>query len=666
MTFAFAPAQRANTAAQHQPGLSLQWRVLALVTGMLLLLACAAVGLQAWTLAQGLRAEQAVRNAEAAQTLAAAWSRPRGDATSLRALAESRFALGREDGIRLHAAQGLAPVSLSRVPGESAAPAWFVRAWPLAVPAGRSAVAVAGNPLAAQESARGATAETVLEVESSLDWTYQLLWQTVSRSAALLALFAAAASLLTAAVLRGWLQPWQLTLDQLQALSVGRLTPMDESGPPEMRKLARSMNATVRDLRQDLAEQTEQVLRLQRQAQTDTLTGVALRHHFLGQLQRRLADPQRGCAAVLIVRVCDLEALNLRAGREATDRLLCAVAQVLLTYVDRVPGTLAGRLNGGDFALCLPVGGVAQETALSLREALGALPVLRSAGAQAVVGGVDDLTHTSCSLALAEADAALARAEAGEAGGAAVDGHGDLVADAAGASAWHLQIAEALTQERGRLETTPVLDREGRTLHGACTLHLQLVAGAAHQPPRSWLALARRAQLLPRVDLLTVQLALHAIAADRQARCVRVAAAAWSTPGYVAAVQALLQAAPTQARALSIELVAPETVDASVGPLAALAAWAPTGVRLGLAHGAEMPKNLGALQAAGMAFVTLASAHLRGVATDPALQAYAQGLLQLLHELDLRVLLDGAADPHDLDRLWSWGLDGAAAPLPGV
>lgn len=649
MTIALAPTRPA-AARTHDRPVSLQLRVIALVTGLLLLFACASLGLQAWMLAQGLQVEQTARNAEVTQKLATDWARPHATDAALQALAKARYALGREDRIQLRTAAGQLLVNLDRPTAESGVPDWFMQAWPIVALPGRSSLASeAGRPL-------------VLEGEASRAWMHALLWQTVSRSAALMALFAAAASLLAAAVLRGWLRPWRVTLDQLQGYEAGRVSPPDVAGLPEAQRLARNLDTTLRDLRQDLAVQAQQVQRLQRQAQLDALTGVSLRHHFLGQMQRRLADPQGGRTALLIVRVCELEALNLRAGRQATDSLLCAVGHVLLTYVDRVCGALAGRLNGGDFALCLPVGGVALETAQSLSEALAALPALRSAGALAVVGGVDDLPHTTCSAALAEADAALARAEAGASDGVAVDRHGELVADAAGATAWRLQIAQALTQAHGRLAATPVCDRDGRTLHRLCTLHLQLTPGAEHQPPRAWLALARRAQLLPRVDLLTVQLALQAIAADGQPRCVRVGTSAWSTPGFVSAVQALLQAAPTQSRALAIELAEPEQAGEADGRSAAVAAWAASGVSLGVAHGAALPLDLPALQAAGAAFVTVAGEHLRGLATDAALKAYAEGLLRLIHDLSLVVLVDGAMAADDLDVLWALGLDGAVAP----
>jgi GGDEF domain-containing protein/EAL domain-containing protein (putative c-di-GMP-specific phosphodiesterase class I) len=473
---------------------------------------------------------------------------------------------------------------------------------------------------------------------------------------------AAVVGLLVAAVLRGWLLRWRLMLDQLQGLAVGRLMNVEASDLPEVR----SIHNAVLGLRQELQLQVDQVLKLQRQAQLDTLTGLALRHHFLGQLQRRLAEPHKGRAALLIVRVCDLDALNLRAGREATDRLLCAVAHVLLTYVDRVSGALAGRLNGGDFALCLPVGGMALETAGSLREALGALPALRLAGAQTAVGAVDNLPHTTCSVALAAADAALARAEAVGGGGVAVDRHGDLVADAAGAGAWRTQIADALAQERACLEETDVGDREGRCLRWACSLHLQLTPGAAYQPPRAWLALARRAQLLPRVDLLTVRLALQAIARDGRPRSVRVCAMAWAAPGFVAALKALLHAAPEQACDLAITLAEPEQAAEQAGLAVAVAAWLPCGAHVGVEQGSALLLDLRALQAAGIAYVTLAAPHWRGLGADEALKAYASSLMHLTRDLGLAAWLDGPCDPQDLEALWDLGLTGATAAPPAA
>ncbi len=613
------------------------------VAGLLLAVSLALAGLQAWTLAQCLRLEQAARNTQAAQSLAATLWQPGSDARTLLQRADAHFAQGQDLRVTVGTADGRVLVRLQRQPAIAGVPDWWTQAWPLSAPPGRIT----------QAAYRDLPA--VLEVEANPVWAQQLLWQTLSRSAMLLA-WVVAAGLLAAAAWRSGLLPGRRQPAGLAAL--------DAQGLPALRSLAHQLEATVRGLRRDLALQAQQVLRLQRQARTDTLTGVSLRHHFLGRLQGRLSALPAGRTALLIVRLCDLEAVNQRAGHAATDGLLRAVGQVLLTYVDRVAGAAAGRLNGSDFALCLPVGGVALETALSLHEALSALPALRSAGALALVGGVDELPAITCSAALAEADAALARAEAGsdlEGPGVAVDRHGALVADAAGASAWREQIALALSQGRASLAEVPVRSREGELLRLRCTLHLQLTPAAAHQPPRSWLALARRARLLPHVDLLSLQLALQAIAADGLPRSVQVGVAAWTAPGFVAAVKALLQARPAQARALSIELAAAEQRGEHEALAAAVACWLPLGASLGVAHGVILPAELTGLQAAGMSFVTLSGEQLRGVAGDAALQAYAQGLIRWSRDLGLSVRVDRVADPADLDTLWPLGLDGASA-----
>ena len=100
-----------------------------------------------------------------------------------------------------------------------------------------------------------------------------------------------------------------------------------------------------------------------RHSKWPSLTGLAARHYFLALLQQRLVQGPDGRNALLLVRLPGLREINQRVGHAATDSLLSAAAQLLLTYVDRVPGALAGRLNGSDFALCLPAAGIALETA---------------------------------------------------------------------------------------------------------------------------------------------------------------------------------------------------------------------------------------------------------------------------------------------------------------
>jgi predicted signal transduction protein with EAL and GGDEF domain len=465
-----------------------------------------------------------------------------------------------------------------------------------------------------------------------------------------------------------WLRPaWRALLAQAQALEQGQLVEAPEVTAPGLRALSRSLNASVRRLQQVFAAQAEQVVLLQRQAQLDPVTGLPLRAHFLAQLQPRLAAAGGPGSALLLVRVLNLEALNPRLGFEATDRLLRAVADVLLTYVDRVPGTLAGRLNGSDFALALPVPGVAQETGESLLAALAAAPALRSSGAELVVGGVDGLREVGAGAALAAADTALARAEHGDAAGRgvalglAVDLHGG--AEPLGSRAWREQIASALAGGRAQLAEFELRGRDGGLLHLECPLRVQLQPGGEYQAASRWLALARRSRLMPQVDLAAVDLALQAIQADGRPRAVHASAASLASLSFVADVARRLSASPQAARLLAVECVEGlRPLDDQQALATAVNAWRPWGVRVGIEHAGASPQQLPALQASGISFVKVDARHLAGLATDPAVRGYAQSLLALIHGLGLQALAEGMADAADLRAVWEMGFDGATGP----
>jgi EAL domain-containing protein (putative c-di-GMP-specific phosphodiesterase class I)/GGDEF domain-containing protein len=644
-------------------------RIALLLAAALLLMALGSLVLHGMLARQALRQQAELRNRDTAQALALALApalaaQP-ADLAAARAVLETQFARGLDRSLRLRAADGRLLVDLQRGVQVGSAPPWFAVLWSVEAPPAQAAVLGAADTLGD------------LQVQGSTAWAQDALWDAATQSAAWLALLAIVAVGLTLWALRVWQAPLSATVAQAQALEHGRFVEAEEPALPELRALTRSMNATVRRLREVFAAQADQVALLQDRAQLDAVTGLAQRPHFIVRLTHRLAESGAPGAALLLVRVLELETLNPRLGHEATDRLLGAVADVLLTYVDRVPGAFAGRLNGSDFALCLPVSGVGLETAASLRTALAAAPALRNGGALVAVGGADGLLGVSCSAALAAADHALARAEAAAESGA---GDGDAQTGGAlwvetvsnaeirtGARAWREQIAAALGEGRTRLAEFRVVDSEGRTLHLECPLRVQLQTGGEFQAADRWLALARRSRLMPEVDLVALDLALQAIARDGQPRAVHAATASMQSTAFVAEVTRRLLAQPTAAQRLSIERVeGPQPAGASEALARAATVWRPLGVRLGVEHAGAMPQALPALQEAGIDYIKVAARHLRGVALDGAVRSYAHSLVALIHGLGLEALAEGVDDAGDLTALWALGFDGATGPVVPV
>jgi EAL domain-containing protein (putative c-di-GMP-specific phosphodiesterase class I) len=343
--------------------------------------------------------------------------------------------------------------------------------------------------------------------------------------------------------------------------------------------------------------------------------------------------------------------------------VLAGAADVLSTYVERAAGIFAGRLNGSDFALCLPLPGLAAETADSLRSALAANPAWRASRAEWVVAAVDGLRDVGASQALAAVDAALARAEAGD--GIAIEPYGDEVQVAVGvvgARAWRAQIAAALDEGRIALASFEVVDRDRRLIHLECPLRVQLQPDGDFHSAERWLALARRSRLLPQVDLASVRLALKEVAADQRPRAIHACPASLASPGFIDDMTNLLRQAPQAARWLSIECIeAGGPTDLAMLTRAA-AAWRPFGVLIGVEHAGAAPQQMAGLKAAGVDYVKVDARHLRGAATDDAVRRYALSLVTLIHGLGLSALAQGVDQDADLKVIWTLGFDGAAGP----
>jgi EAL domain-containing protein (putative c-di-GMP-specific phosphodiesterase class I) len=285
---------------------------------------------------------------------------------------------------------------------------------------------------------------------------------------------------------------------------------------------------------------------------------------------------------------------------------------------------------------------------------------LRAGGVEFAVGAADGLVETGTGAALAQADAALARAEAS--GGLAVGGSAGLAADLAGARAWRTQIAAALAAGRTRLGEYPMLARDGGLIHLECPLRVQFEAHGEFHAAAHWLPLARRGRLMPEVDHAALGLALLAIARDGRPRAVHVALASVATPGFAAEVARLLRAVPEVAEKLSLECTEPARPADLRAWADAAALWRRHGVRLGVEHAGASPQQLLRLQDAAIHYVKVDVRHLRGVASAEAVHAYAQSLVALIHGLGLKALAEGVDDPADLAALWSLGFDGATGP----
>lgn len=438
--------------------------------------------------------------------------------------------------------------------------------------------------------------------------------------------------------------------------------------PPELQPLADGIQALVARQQALYTVQAEQLEALRRQAHSDPLTGLANRRHFMAMLDALLGSGETPAeAGLLLLRLRDLQGLNRRVGHAAADRALLAVAESLQAYPDRIGRCVAGRLNGADFALLLPVGGMARETSTALIQAVR-LPLLAiDPHARLFAGAVELDRPMTAQQALALADAALARAEAGLNPPPSVPTADLPPLDAGlpqGESSWQRRISRALAQGRVALAAYPVRTPDGRQLQLDCPLRVQLQAGGPMEPASRWLSLATRSRLCAEVDEKAVALALAAIAQDGQARCINVAAQSVGSVEFVAAVARRLEQAPEAACRLWIDLPEALALERPLLVREVSRRWRPLGAMLGLEHAGEGLARIPRLIDLGLDCVRIDSRFVHGISADGAADArrHLQGLVRLVQAVGLQVTAEGVRHAGDLDALWRLGFDAATGP----
>ena len=443
-------------------------------------------------------------------------------------------------------------------------------------------------------------------------------------------------------------------------------------GPPLLAPVAETLQGLLRRQQALFDAQAEQLELLRRQAHSDALTGLFNRRHFSALLDGLLCgDEQPINVGLLLLRVRDLQGLNQRLGRLGADKLLISLAQLLLPYTERIARCSAGRIDGSDFALLLPIGGMADETAVALAQAL-LQPFARIDALAGVDICVVELSlPTNAAQALAQAEAALGRygpaallqlpAERPSADSAPFmrDDVGPSVR-----SSWQRCIAHALVKGQVALAAFPVCTPDGRQLHLDCPLRVRLHAKGPLETAARWLPLASQTRMCGALDERAVQLALEAIADDGQARCINLAAQSLDSEVFVAAVTRRLAVAPQAACRLWIDL--PEAM-AVVQPSRVREVsrqWRPLGVMLGLEHAGEALARIPQLINLGLDCVRIDSRFVNGLTGVDAAAArlHLQGLVKLVQAVGLQVTAEGVRSAEDLDQLWQLGFDAATGP----
>ena len=622
----------------------------------LLLAFAGSVGVAVDSARNSLQTQLRLKNNDNAAALALALSQQKGEPQLMELLMAAQFDTGFYRQVRFTTADGKVTFQREAEPAPAKAPGWFAQLFP-----------IESTPGIAQVS-DGWRALGSVQVVSHTAFAHDDLWRGAQRSALALAVVGVLAALLARLVVERIRRPLDQAVGQAHSLVNGEFVTVPEPAAPELQRLTRAMNTMVARLKLIFDAQAAQVEALRQQAHSDPVTGLSNRKHFIAQLGATL-QREDGVAegGLVLLRVIDLAGINRQIGHAATDRMIGAIAQALQAYTQRAPGCHIGRLNGSDFALCLPVGGVAMETAQAVTEALSVVLPAFGPGVGIAVGAVEMRRDRPVGQVLGAADAALARAESRGAYAVELGVLGDTASASPdtltlGEGAWRKRIGDALAHGRTRLVSFPVIDPQKQLVHLECPLRIQLEAQGPFETAARWLPLALRGRLTAAIDVHAVELALIEIERDQLARCVNLSGASLADSAFAARVRALLQAAPRQARELWLDVPENAAVEHFEQVQELARQLRPAGARVGLEHAGERLGHIDRLFEAGLDYVKLDASVVQGVAGDNERANYLKSVVAMVHGLSMKALAEGVADPADVQLLWQIGFDGVTGP----
>jgi predicted signal transduction protein with EAL and GGDEF domain len=600
-----------------------------------------------------LERQLAIKNNDNAATLALAMSQLDKEPVTIELQIAAVFDSGQYATVRLIDPNGKTLIEkTSQQNAGQHVPEWFIRLLPIASKPGQAQVSSGWKQFG------------TIELVSHSRFAYAELWGGALQLVAWFTIGGALIGLVGVQFLRRIRRPLDAVVGQAQAISERRFITIREPSTPELKSLASAMNAMVGRLKAMFAEEAARLEQLRREANLDSLTGLANRAFFMNQLAAALSDDDAApSGSLILLRLADLADINKRAGREMADLVLGRIGSTLNGLTADKPNAAAARLNGADFALLLP--GI-QDPAPFAEILLHALSDLVAAGqieserAGFVASGIYLHGQTAASL-LARIDGALAAAE-DQSGPAWCQAESDCTQHATSNADWKKLLDGAIQSQRLRLIDFPVIGNAGQLLHLECPLRLQATADGEWLAAGSFMPMAARLSMTTELDLAAARLALARVAGGAPAVAVHLSGESIRDAAFRDRLFAQIAARKDLAPRLWLEV-------SEIGVFkhfdefhAFCDAMRPLGCRLGIEHFGRQFSEIGRLHGIGLDYLKVDGSFIRAIDTHTGNQAFIKGLCSIAHNVGLMVIAEGAQTAEELAILPELGFDGATGP----
>jgi diguanylate cyclase (GGDEF)-like protein len=593
-----------------------------------------------------------VKNQDNASALAVSLSQTADDKIKAELAVAAQFDSGNYKLVRFEDPFGKVLLEKKAIDLPDNVPPWFVNLLPIEVPAGYAKVA------------KGWTQLGSVTLESHSSYAYRSLWASSIRMSLIMTLTAILGCALGVLVLRRIKKPLDQVVDQARAITEKRFVTIPLPGVPELKQLASAMNLTVKRLKAIFAEEAERLEQVRREANFDQVTGLPNRNSFMTQLREALHTEETAFGACLIFRINHLAEINKNYGRVITDNVIKTIGQIIEKYSNKMHHSLAGRLNGSDFALLVPSSQPKKVAENLMKDIIKAtkkyvqFPEIGSIGMTQYHKGV-----TLADL-LNQLDVALASAESLGKNAVVVADLEENPAFPKTMDAWAKLIKQAIKEKWMYLLSFPVGDFSGKIIHREGPLRLLTAKNGEWIPAGKFFPIAERLRLNDALDLAAVELGLIEIQKQKKLPgfAINLSNESIRIKSFIPALKKLLATYPSEAKKLWLEI--PESGAFSFynefrGLCLSLKG---TGIKLGIEHFGRRFDQINLLHDLGLDYLKVDASFIRDVDSNPGNQSFLKGLVNMAHGIGMIVIAEGVLTDKEFNVLKKLGIDGATGP----
>lgn len=593
-----------------------------------------------------------MKNTDNATVLALSLSQKNVDIIELELFVSSLFDNGYYSSIKVTDPKGKILVERKTLSQNKDVPFWFQSLFPIDSPAGQAQISNGWNQVG------------TISVTSQNGNAYQVLWNSVLQMLLALALSGFIAGYLSTFILRRLKKPLQQVIDQAKGMSERRFITTSVSKVPELKQLSVAMNSTVGLLKSMFADEAERIESLRKQTNTDSVTGLANRNHFLSQLDVTIEEENAPSGSLIIVRISGLAEANRTLGRNTTDSILRKIGDIFRRQQDQLSDGFAARLNGTDFSLLFRQStpdAIAEQLLIDITHELS--ETLDSTMIYIGFGQYEfGISHGAL---LSQVDAAVAHAEAQ--GSSNVKKAIPLEIEQAPRSAeeWSKLILRALEQKWVKLAFFPVTKLNGDIIHHESALRLMF--GGEWFPAGRFLPIAERLGLTNKLDLTAVKLALAELQRTNLTTDIAVNLSAQSIQNveFREQLRNLLISKPLASKHLWLETTENGVFSNTDAFRSFHSEMKKFGCKFGLEHFGRKFDQINALHDLNLDYLKIDSVFVRNIDFNDGNQAFIKGVSSISRRLGLMTITEGINTVAELNAMKNLGVDGVTGPAVG-